>query len=374
MIEYPVGSAETYGTINEALTEIEASHSYTDDGIADIVVKDSFSDSAANIVISTAFAGTASATAYIRIGVNAANRHSGHWDTAKHYITRNPATGGHIIEIDENYVHLRHLQIKTLGTGGSEECIRIMSGATNFLIEKCYLESNNITQQDCIYGGGYSVSGFVFDCVMVQGGSGARGGIHAQNYQGTGSHTWNAEHCTINGNGASATPAGGMLTQDQSSGTVTINGYNNLVYGNVTPSGGNDCYDYTANCSWVGKGNISGDETAISRFGGTDGVDQYINAEVDADNDSGTDVQITTVDVNYQIIDGADNGWGIGSFETGSTRDGREDADFDIAGNPRPGTPADRDAGAFQHIIAAAGGYPYHIHKRTNNFRSLLAQ
>lgn len=337
----------SYSSMNAAFTEIETNHDYGIDGIADVVISITSADStAANY--SGASAGTPDSSNYCRVRTTGAARHDGTYDTGAYRLE--VSSGAHCLEFNEDFFHIIGVAIKNTSSTSSAECIR-NGGCDDTIIEKCYLETNNIGSQDAIHCANVNVARFhCFDNAITVGGSSARSAIMMQPWTGSITHGLRAEHNSINVNGA----AGGGITNFQAnnnSATYTWDIDNNVVWDTGTFD---DYYDDgTGSHTWSGQGNIASDTSATGKLGATNNHDSKV---VDADNDSGTDVQITTVDVDYQIIDGLDNGTAIDAAIAGATRDSRIDLTTDCAGNSRPGTFTDRDIGAFEVVAAGLSG------------------
>jgi len=359
-----VGSGLDYASIAAAVTGLETAgadeHNFSTGGIAKISVEDSFEDTSVVEVDEGNFTnGTAAdASNHLRIETDAANR-TAHKDLAKYYLSVNPSSGANAqLTVLMGFVHIKWLQaVLPASSGSSDECIRFGSSSDdspNCIVEKCWLSTRNAASQDCIYAGNWNVGPiFVFDTCTTQGGNSARSGIHAQIYNNDRTQTWRIEHCTVNANG---------VDNDLHEGGITARAHNAAAVANMhvwncvvfdASGSAEDFQEGTTSgtINWTGEGNIGSDSSCQTLLGTTNNQN---NAVVDTDNDSGTDVQITTLDEDYQIIDGADNGAAIANAQTGATRDSRVDTTVDIAGNSRPTYASGlRDSGAFQ--VASSG-------------------
>jgi len=356
-----VGSGLDYASMNAAITGLETGgaheHDFASDGIAKVSIEDSFEDLAVVDIWHPNFTGGSSSnmTNYLLIETNAANR-THKEDNTQYYMGADPGSMSAQIEIEFPYTHLKWVQcIQHDDSGSSDENIRIAADSDHTLIEKCCLKIENTGSQDCIYSGNWALDEVsVYDCVLYRPGTGPRTCLHAQVYSGSDTQTWRVEHCSLNCKDADSSNEGGLACVPSSGATVNMHAWNNLVWGvNTAFSAENFKDDGAGTVNWTGQGNVSSDDTCIINLGSTNNQD---DAVVDADNDSGTDVQITTVDLDYQLVDGADNGWALANAVDGATRDSRIDTTVDIAGNARPTYASGlRDTGAFQ-ITAAAGG------------------
>jgi len=336
-------------TIGAAITWGQDSDNYTrvTDDVLILQIVDAAEYNETNTL--SAFTGVATASKYVRLETESTVRHDGTYNTAKARIRG--TSGSHCLTMGENYTHLRHLAIFQDSTTDSAECIRISASTRDLLIEKSVLRVRNQSTQDCIYAGGYAATDIaVFDCVCLLDGTNARAGIHAQNYQGTSNHTWYIEHCSLMARGSGAGGTGCIAGNDGSTGTVTLNCYNNIAFG--TGSAPAEDFEDTGGCIWTGAGNFSSDGSATNRFSGNNQSNQTISVTDEA----ATEILVTSLTAgseNLQLIDGASSSDGaLGYAEAGSTRDSRIDLTEDIAGNPRPGTYGDRDCGAFQTVVA----------------------
>lgn len=345
----------SYSNINAACSAIESGHNYVNDGIADIQVSITSADTTP-VTVGQANAETASASAYIRIEVTSAAKHAGKWNTSKQRL--DVSSGSHCLRIQEHYVHLKNLQIKQSSSTTSAECIRVEQYWSNTVIEKCILITNNTSQQDCIYAGGYGIGAtFIFDTLCILGGSSARACIHAQNYTGSGTQTWHIEHCTLDAAGGSAALAGAQA----SSATTTIHCWNTAGF-----FAGGLYYDYVQGLGYPesdfvdgARANISEDTSATAAFGATGNYSSVTVKDEDTSGDSLYLTDITTARPNrdYQLLEGTTaTNIAVDAAVSGATQDSRVDLDYDIAGNPRPATYTDRDIGAFEVVAGGGGG------------------
>lgn len=339
-----VGAAGDETTIAAAITWMKNGANYTM-GIDDIGIIRLIDDAeyAGTGLSLSGFTGTASASSHVRLEAASGNECLGKFQKAR---IRNTTASNHVINGTEDYLHIKNIAIQQNNTTDSDECIRLSSGASNVLIEKCFLETNNTTNQDHIYAGNFAVTDiYVFDCVFKFGGTGSRAAIHAQNFNGTNTQSWHVEHVTVNCNGNLDTDSAGIRIQHATGNTVNFGCWNSLVFDN----GSAPCYENTGSGTGTatGQGNIGSDTTCTSVYGATNNQDSLV---VNATDTGTTDVLITTVDSDYQLLDGANTtNSATANAVDGATRDSRCDTTTDIAGNARATyASGERDTGAFQ--------------------------
>ena len=353
-VNYDVNGSD-FTSINAACTEIEASHDYDTDGIANVNVSITTADTTL-VTIDSASAGTPSSSAYIKIEATAAARHGGHWVTDKQRL--DTTANGHSMVIDEQFVHLKFLQIKQSRTSEtSHECIRVLSGANSCLIEKCVLiNREGLSQNDCIYTGNWALDPLtIFDCAM-QTITSERACIMLQNFNGSSSQVIHVEHCSLDADGAPSA----LGARDNSSGTQTVNVYNTLGFFAATADFDSDLGGGAADLVDGNRGIMAEDTTATGEFGS--GANNFDGQTVSVTDAAATEilvVSLTAGSKDYQLLAGvnsADNA--IGNAISGATQDSRIDLTVDIAGNPRPGTYTDRDCGCFEVV---AGGLTVNV-------------
>ena len=331
-----IGAGQTYTTVQGWEDAANVSSS-TWEGV--IVDASEFNE---NVTISGP-TGTPDATNYIKLSADSDSRHDGTYNTSKARIRGN-SSGTHVITISEDYTYLNYLAIAQQTAGDSDECVRITSGTTDVLVEKCvFALLAEISNQDCIYAGDWGMSASVFDCAFYVGPN-ARAGIHAQNYQGSGSQTWHIEHCTIDASGA----AGGIHGRDDSSGSTTMNVDNCAVF-----DAGTADYQTTGGTTWSGQGNIGSDTSCTARLGTTNNTNSVSLVSSDQAGNIHLVTDLTVNSEDYQLV-AASTGTNsaVDNAVSGATQDARIDTTVDIAGNARPGTYTNRDSGAFE--IAAS--------------------
>ena len=350
-VTYAVNGA-SFTSINAACTEIEASHDYATDGVAEVDVSITTADTT-EVTVGAAFAGTPSSTNYIKIEATAGAKHDGTYNASKQRLETSGT--GHCMEISEDFVHLKFLAIKQAGSTASAEGIRVLADANDVVIEKCVIVCNNIADQDCIYTGDWASAVTVFDCSLTVGGSSGRAGIHQQNFSGTNTSTYHVEHCTINSNGVTDINGGGIASREDTASVNNMNVDNTISFGAAGSAEDYLRWVGSGDPAFSGQGNASEDTTCQTRFGATNNLNSQTVSVTD---EAATEILVTNLtggSEDYQIIaGGSSSDTMIDNAIDGATRDSRLDITVDIAGNARPGTYTDRDSGAFE--VASAGG------------------
>lgn len=366
-----VGAAGDSSTVNSAITWMQSGANYTmgtdDIGIIQIIDDAEFTES--SVCDFSGFTGTASATSYVRLEstVQGDGTYAGGSRIKR-------TAGGHVISIGENYTHIKGVGIHQGGGTSSDEGIRVTSGVTSALIEKCYIKTNynggsGTGSQDCIYTGNWAVTNLnIFDCVCTNGGTSSRAGIHLQNYNGSATQDVHIEHCAVNDSGGTA----GIHAEEDTGNSTNTDVWNCIGFG----SGLNYFMDGAGSGTYQGQGNLGEHVSACTNYLGT--TENQNNATVSVTDEAATEVLVTdlTADAqDYQIIDGAssgDNALANAVAPTSSTRDSRIDITVDIAGNPRPATFTDRASGAFEPVSAASGTGPIISMLHRNQLRHML--
>jgi len=353
------GSAFT--SIDLACAEINSTGDYAD-GIQDVIVSITTADTT-EVDVLPASAGTADISNYIRIEATSGARHDGTYNGSKQRLETAGST--HSLIVAEDFVHLKFLAIKQTGTGSSTECIRINDGSNDLLVEKCVLVPNdNNNSQDGIYANGDIDNVRIFDTVITFQGTGGRACIHAQP-TGSQVQVFDIEHCIIDVNGSGAQQGGGIVGDENNTSNLTLNIDNTIAFDADSGNGALDYAPESGTPTWSGQGNASGDTSCQTQLGTTNNLDSQTVSVTD---EAGTEIlvtNLTTGSEDYQLIDGASSSdTMIGNAIDGGDRDSRADITIDIAGNPRPGTFTDRDSGAFEVIVAAAGGPEFDINRR----------
>lgn len=341
----------TYSTINAACTEIEASHDYDTDGIADVQVNTTTLDSQ-TVSVGAASAGTPSITNYIRIEALSAVKHDGTYNASKQRLE--VAGPNQCIAVNEEFVHLKNLAIKISGTGANDLVMSISPDADDLVVEKCILVVNTGTGQGGIRIGNSQLTFSLFDCVLKSVGSGSQFLLNFNNTSGSNTTTGNIEHCIFDGNGISAANGGGITSTEGVSAGNVINIDNSYFFDCETGSSSTFA-DLSGSATWSGQGNATSDTAAHTFLGATNNLNTQTVSITD---EAATEIlvtNLTTGSENYQLIDGASStDTLIGNAIAGATQDSRIDITVDCAGNARPGTYTDRDSGAFE--VVAAGG------------------
>ena len=340
-------SGEDYTTIGGAISDTKSgggnAWNADTDGILTLEIRDN-RDYNENQLTMSGWPGTDDAAGHVVFDCAAANRGLGKNDSGKFRLIS--STAGHLCLINANFLIIRNWTMDQNSTGSSDECIRFVGNLDRVLIEKSYLECNNTSSQDCIHATATTqTSLYIFDCVVVAGGSSARCTINPQNYTGSNTQTWHVEHVTSYSPVNTSNMGGIGADQVGGSATVNFNVYNCLSFG--TGATGEDFPDASSGMNPVGAGNIAAD-ASVDIYGTTDNKDSLT---ISATDEAATDVLITTEWTDFQVKEGSDQKAASNYFASGSTRDGREDTSKDIAGNDRPGaTHSNRTIGAFQVV------------------------
>ncbi len=349
-IEYLVDGVE-FSSLDGAVDDVVTNHDFDTDGIADIIISDTFEDTTQ--VDIDGMTGTVDADAYVRIRATGSARSSSQWD-ASAYRLRVSSGNAAVIHVDEPYTHIDGIQVEQTGTGSSKEALRFEANADNSLLEKCHFMVQDDSQQDCVHMSDVTLTAiYAADCIFYADGGSSRTCWNHQAWQGTHSQTAHLEHCIFHNAGLiNAWHRDGS----NSNATYTINVYNCISFG----SGSSD-YDGDSNASETitGKGCLSGDATSTAAFGSSDGNTN--NCDVNDDDVAGTEVLITDSvtegSYDYQVIDGANAAnTAKEAAQTGSTKDSRWDQTTDIAGNSRAGTYTDRWIGPTDPASSGVDG------------------
>lgn len=201
------------------------------------------------------FAGyiNASASNYILVITSGTGIHDGTADTG-YVIT---TSSGHVIEIDIPFTRIGNfgvgLDIKSTSTTTSDEGIRFDLGAAD--LQTCYAVANIVrsttatSQKDGIYvnphsGGGRNLTLNAFVNIIY---GWNRGGIHAQNFQGTGTVLLNAIHNVLHGNGT-----GDISAFETSTNVTTVDSFNNICASTNSFVGAG-----TGSVLWTGSNNVT---------------------------------------------------------------------------------------------------------------------
>jgi hypothetical protein len=344
-------------TIALAVADIVANWSYAGTDVASIELIDASEENESGITLG-GINGTASSTTYLKIYAKDDVKHDGTYNTSKNRVRGSGATTSqHVFIVSDNYVHLKNLAIMQDGSAQSLECIRVGSGVTNTLIEKCVLYLNGSTDlnQDCIYKNLWSAGPtYVYDCVMRCEGIMSRAAIHSQmdGVGGSLTHTWHIEHCTIDNNGATGNGSGetGIHARVWTVGdTVNFNVYNTISM----DSGADDYYSgsVTGTLNWAGNANVASDTTTSVFSSGTHFPSIPLR-DSDASGDQVLVTSLTNDAENYKLVNGpTGTDIALDAAVSGGAVDTRRDDTVDIAGNARPSYGSGlRDIGAFQLI------------------------
>jgi len=335
----------SFTTLDLAFVDYEANHNYaTGDNMAlfNISITTADTDDAK---LDSSAGGSPDIDNHPLITPTSGAGHEGIWSTSKQRLTGSPGSQSAMLEINEDFVQVKGLQIEVTGSGTSDECIEVFSGANSCLIEKCIIKvSGSGSSQDGIYTGNVAVTNVnVFDC-LLEGNSTCRSLINAQNYSGSNDQTWQIEHNTFIGQSGGDNGLAGQA--DAPTRDVTMDAWNCISLNNGT--------DYWANgANFVNgdRGIIASDTSATGEFGtGTYNHNSVTLKDSDTAGDTVLVESLSTPD--YQLKDGVTGTHvAIGTAQTGGVRDSRADTTLDIAGNSRPTYGSgDRDMGCFQHI------------------------
>lgn len=348
-------SGKDHTTISSAVSWFQSNHDFDTDGIGTISIEDN-SEYNENVTIS-GIAGTASSTAYLKITVASANRHSGVAGTG-HARVRGSTNGSHVFTVSEDFTVIEYLEIQQDSTGGSDEGIRQTSGVDDCLYSRCIIWSDSsAVDTDGIYTGNWAATYSVDNCIIY---GFNRGGIHCQNYNGSNAQTVNIDHCTIYDCGTSESDEGGIVSYAAASGSgVTINVYNTASLD--ADVAGRDFFDrqVTGTTTWTGTHNACTD-TSLSSAGVslTTGAQENLTttATTQASGSYFVVNSLTGGSEDLLLLDDAagNKAYGNGTDRIGSEPDSRQDFSTDIAGNTRSTTSPAPDIGASEYT--SAGG------------------
>jgi len=344
------GGGADHTTIGSAISWFQSNHDFDTDGIGTIEITDSSAYSE-NITIS-GIAGTASISAYLKITVTSGNRHGGVAGGGAKIASS--TSGQHIVTISEDYTFIEHLEIEQQSGGASDEGIRITSGTDNVLLSRNIIWTNDVAiDMDGVYMGNWGGSVSLDNCILY---GWNRGGLHAQNYGGAGTQTWNIDHCTIYDCGdENTTDAGGVAFRNSASATLTMNIYNTAVLDSSL--GASEDYrdrSFSGTSTVNGSHNIDSDGS-VTGFGAGTSAQQNLTI-VDTTQSSGSYFVVNSITGGSEDLTLLDDAAGNLAFEngtdrTGSEPDSRQDFSLDIAGNVRGASP---DIGASEYT--AVGG------------------
>jgi hypothetical protein len=258
---------------------------------------------------------TTSASYYLLITTDSANKYTGKWDTTK-YILAFPGTGDwHALSINTNYIWISGLQISIAGSFGSDHCINIGSVAAANLIKinNCGLKVavDDTSNHHCITSLDEDAIVQMWNCVAWHTGTAAGGGNAI--YAAVGA-SWTFENCTIWG--------GNRGIQNKASVCKAIN----CIAGNTIAE---SFYDN----AWVaGGGYCAGDDL----FGTQPGANSHNSSTFSFTDAANGDFRLLSTDTG--AIDLGTSGVTLGFTD-------------DVEGHTRTGT---WDIGADEYV--AAGG------------------
>jgi len=351
-----VGAAgKDHTTISSAVSWFQSNHDFDTDGIGTISIEDN-AEYNENVSI-TGLSGTISSTAYLKITVAEANRHSGVAGTG-HARVRGSSNGSHVFTVSEDFTVIEHLEIQQDSTGGSDEGIRVTSNIDDVLISRCIIWSDSAaTDTDGVYAGNWGVSASVDNCIIY---GFNRAGIHAQFYSGAGTQTWDIDNCTIYDCGADDSPGDGGIVNNTSAGggaTVVMNVYNTAVL----DCNGVNAKDYASitggTNTWTGTHNADTDGS-LTTVGIATSAQQNLTTS-DTTQSTGSYFVVNSLTAgseDFLLLDDAagNKAYGNATNRVGSEPDSRQDFSLDIAGNTRSTTSPSPDIGASEYTTGGA--------------------
>ena len=345
-----VGAAgKDHTTISSAVSWFQSNHDFDTDGIGTISIEDN-SEYNENVSIS-GIAGTVSATAYLKITVAEANRHSGVAGTG-HARVRGSSNGSHVFTVSQDYTVIEHLEIQQDSAGGSDEGVRITGNIDDVLISKCIIWTDSAAgDTDGVYTGNWNASYSIDNCILY---GWKRGGIHLQEYSGGATQTVNIDNCTLIGCGNGGTDEGSIVSRDAGGG-CTLNIYNTASLDAV---GGRDYLSYLGSPStWAGSHNADSDGS-LTTVGITTNAQQNLTTS-DTTQSTGSYFVVNSLTAGSEdfllLDDSAGNkAYGNATNRVGSEPDSRQDFSLDIAGNTRSTTSPSPDIGASEYTTGGA--------------------
>lgn len=302
--------------------------------------------------------GTESAVNYVWLTVRDAERHGG---VAGGGARMRGSAGGHVIEIDESYVRIEHLEIQQDSSGSSDEGIRIRSNVTDVVVSRCIIWSSaNTNDQDGVYAGNWTVTNICIDNCIIYGFG--RAGIHAQNYNGNRDQSWFIDHCTLikNGSAGESQSAGINVLAPAVGAVVDLDVYNTACLDNH-PDGADWGESATfGSVTWSGSNNADSDGSLAGILSSNARQNLTLG---DTTQVSGSHFIVNETLVgseDYQLKDDTvyNTPYGNGVDRQGSEPSARQDFSTDIAGNTRSTTSPAPDIGASEYT-AAGGGTAY---------------
>jgi len=346
-----VGAAgKDHTTISSAVSWFQSNHNFDTDGIGTISIEDN-AEYNENVSI-TGLSGTISSTAYLKITVAEANRHSGVAGTG-HARVRGSSSGSHVFTVSEDFTVIEYLEIQQDSTGESDEGIRITSNIDNVLISRCIIWTDqSISDSDGVYLGNWPATYSIDNCIIY---GFNRGGIHCQNYNGSNAQTANIDYCTVYDCGNGGGDEGGIIAYASGSGSgVTINTYNTASL-ESGPSG-RDFFDrqVSGTTTWTGTHNSCSDASLSSAAVNlTTGAQESLTIS-DTTQSTGSYFVVNSLTAgseDFLLLDDAagNKAYGNATNRVGSEPDSRQDFSLDIAGNTRSTTGPSPDIGASEY-------------------------
>lgn len=346
-------TGKDHTTIGSALSWMQTNHDFGTDGIATISIEDNSEYNENNTI--SGITGTPSSTAYLKITVASANRHSGAAGTG-HARVRGSTNGQHVFTISTDFTVIEYLEIQQDSTGGSDEGIRITSGMNDVLISRCIIWSDSsAADTDGVYTGNWAADYSIDNCIIY---GWNRGGIHLQNFSGSGTQTANIDYCTLYDCGTTNTDEGSVVSRRVAGSTNNINCYNTASLDPGTS--GRAFFDFTSDlANWTGTHNACTD-TSLTTVGMTTGAQESLTTSATTQSSGSFFVvnNLTAGSEDLTLLDDAAGNlaYGNGTDRSSSEPDSRQNFSIDIAGNTRSTTSPNPDIGASEYIAAGGGG------------------
>jgi hypothetical protein len=342
-------TGKDHTTIAAAVSWFVANHDFDVNGIAVISIEDSaeYLNETINI---TGIAGTATATAYLKLTVAPANRHAGVAGTGHARIRRTSSfTAG--ITAGEDFTVIEYLEIKHDNIAGFEQGIALATNTTNVTSSRNIIWTDGGVpgnNSDGVYCPAGSNVVNVDNCIIY---GWPRGGINLANSLGTDVKVANVESCTLYDNDM------GIRSRQETTASNTINLYNTAALDNTT-SGFTDSHDTS---TWTGSNNASTD-TSLTTIGVTVNAQESLTS-ADTTQSSGSFFVVNNLTAGSEdllLLDDAAGNLAVGNGidRVGSEPDARQDFSLDIVGNLRSTTVPGPDIGAseFAAIITNITG------------------
>ncbi len=359
VVEKTIGSGKDHATI--ALWESNVGV-YGTDIYKGIIQEDAAFDENVTLLGST---GTPSATSYLWLTTDPANRHAGIAGTG-HGRMENTTAAAHCLTISQNWVRVDWLEIQqATSTGESAEGIRLGSGVSDVLISYNIIWSSIArSDQDGIYSASSGIDVAIDNCLIY---GWNRAAIH---HQANSVGDWSIDHCGLHSRGndgtSGADKSGAVKMQDGDTGSTVV-AYNTWGISEGIGDGNDRSWWDEGGTAVTWSGTHNAHWNAL-RFLGTDNMTNWQNMSdgwADVTKSTGSWLVLTETDIatfDGTLLDDAAGNLpaGNGTNRQGSEPDARQDFSVDITGSARPTTGVDQGA----HQVSAAAGPTYQPMRR----------